>query len=91
MSATDRFFAFADIFLKEKNVKSAVFLDKNLNVKLRAKGARKDHDFQAFFGLFWQQNAREKKKIKIVPTDRPLFGISSPVEQGFFFLALNKN
>ena len=26
----------------------------------------------------------KKKKKKIVPTDRPLFGIFSPPEQGFF-------
>ena len=43
---TNRFFSpFADFFFKKKNVKSAVFLTKNFNEKLRAKRVRKNHDF----------------------------------------------
>ena len=63
-----------------------MFLDKNLNEKLRAKRARKIIIFKFFSGNFSnnQKKTCKKKNKKIVPTDGPLFGISSPVEQGFF-------
>ena len=41
--------------------------------------------FSFFSGNFGKKYEKKKFKKKIVLTDRPLFGISSPVEQFFFF------
>ncbi len=57
-------------FFTPKNCKISHFLDTNLNEKFRAKRAR-------------GKKSPQKEK-KIGPTDRPLFGIRSPVKQVFF-------
>ena len=56
---------------------------------MRAKRAENFWIYKRFLGQFGKK--KKKKKKKIHPTDRPLFGICSPVEQGFFFfLGLSK-
>ena len=65
-------------FLLKIIVKSAIFRVIFFPKKMQA-------IFKHFSGHFGKKN---KIKKKIHPTERPLFGICSPVEQGFFFLAL---
>ena len=76
------FFHLLILFFYEKILKSAVFLDKNLNEKLWVKRAKKIMIFKLFFGVILATKCKQKLKIC---TDRPLFGISSLVEQGVFF------
>ena len=49
---------------------------------MRAKRAENFWIYKRFLGQF---SKKKKLKKKIHPTDRPLFEICSPVEQGFFF------
>ena len=58
-------------------------MSKNYSEKMRAKRGENVWIYKRFLGQFGK-----KKNKKNHPTDRPLFGICSPVEQGFFFRGL---
>ena len=74
MGPTDRFFAhLQNFFLLKIIVKSAIFRVNFFPKKMQA-------IFKHFSGYF----GKKKNIKKNYPTERPLFGICSPVEQGFF-------
>ena len=81
-SAGSTIFSHLLIFLNKENCKISCSLDKNLNVKLRAKQAQKHSRFLSFFRLILASKCR--KNVLKNWTDRPFCGISSAVEQGFF-------